>query len=51
MEAGYTARIMLTGPALLEACAIGAVSAVIASVFPALRLVRLPIVDALRRAV
>lgn len=51
MEAGYTARIMLTWPAVLEACAIGAVSAVIASLFPALRLLRVPLVDTLRRAI
>ena len=51
MEAGYTARIMLTPAAVLQACAIGAVSAVLASLFPAFRVVRTPIVDALRRAV
>lgn len=51
MESGYTARVMVTLPAIVQAAAIGVVSAVLASVVPALRFVRLPLPDTLRRAV
>lgn len=51
MEAGYTARILLTLPGVLEAAMLGIVSATVAAVIPALRFVRLPLVEALRRAV
>lgn len=51
MEAGYTARILLTPFGLLGPSGIGLVSSVLAGFFPALRLLRLSPVDALRRAV
>lgn len=51
MESGYTARFALTTATVCQAFAIGVVSAVLASLFPALRLLRVPLPDALRRAI
>ncbi len=51
MESGYTARIVLNLPALAQAFAIGVASAGIASLLPALRFIRVPLPDALRRAI
>lgn len=51
MESGYTARIAVTVRALGEAFAIGAVSAVFASLIPAWRFLRIPLPDTLRRAI
>lgn len=50
MESGYTAQIALTWRAIAEAFAIGVVSAVLASIVPALRFLRIPLPDTLRRA-
>ncbi|MCD6673481.1 MAG: FtsX-like permease family protein [Burkholderiaceae bacterium] len=51
MESGYTARVVLTLPALGRTALIGTLAAVLASVIPALRFLRIPLPDALRRAV
>lgn len=51
MESGYTARVTLTGLAMAQAFAIGVVSATAASVLPALRFLRVPLPETLRRAV
>lgn len=51
MEAGYTARILLTPATMLQASVVGICSAAIAALLPAARLLRVPLVDALRRAV
>lgn len=50
MESGYTARIALTLSALGQAASIGTASAVLASLLPALRFLRVPLPEALRRA-
>jgi len=51
MEGGYTARILVLPFVLLDAAVIGILSSAIAGFFPALRLVRLSPVDALRAGV
>ncbi len=51
MEAGYTARILLTPRVLFEATAIGAISSLLAALLPAWRAGRVPLAEALRRAV
>ncbi len=51
MESGYIARIALTWRALVEAFAIGVMSAVFAAIVPALRFLRVPLPDTLRRAI
>ncbi len=51
MESGYTARVVLTFPALGWTAAIGTTAAVLASVIRAFRFLRISMPDALRRAV
>ncbi len=51
MESGYTARIALTAGALAKASLIGVSSALLASVVPALRFLRKPLPETLRRAI
>lgn len=46
---GYTARIQITAPALLASFAIGFGATVLASILPARRVTRTPVVDALRQ--
>lgn len=46
---GYTARIQITAPALLASFAIGFSATVLASILPARRVTRTPVVDALRQ--
>jgi putative ABC transport system permease protein len=46
---GYTARIQITAPALLVSFAIGFSATVLASILPARRVTRTPVVDALRQ--
>jgi putative ABC transport system permease protein len=48
---GYRAAIDLQPDVMLESAGVGFVAALIAGVIPALRAIRIPIVDALRRAV
>jgi len=50
MESGYTAHVVLTLSALARSAAIGIASTVIASISPAMRLLRLSLPEMLRRA-
>jgi putative ABC transport system permease protein len=47
---GFTAEVMATPRILFDSLLLASVSAVVATVFPAWRVSRLPIVDALRQA-
>jgi putative ABC transport system permease protein len=50
-NSGYTATIALVPAVIVAACLLGLVATVLAGVIPALRMQRVPIVDALQRSV
>lgn len=49
LSRGYVARVLITSPMLAEAMLLALVTTVLACVYPALKVTRMPIVDALRQ--
>jgi putative ABC transport system permease protein len=50
-DLGYTARIALVPSVIFGAFAVGVMASVLAGVLAAVRMIRIPIVDALRQAI